>query len=76
VDVMFGRGTFRTPARARWRASTKELPDPGARILTYCQFGRISTLAAATLRAMGYTRAVALDGGYDEWVKRGFPVEQ
>ena len=53
----------------------KELPDPSARILTYCQFGRISTLAAATLRQMGYTRAVALDGGYDEWVKQGFPVE-
>jgi glyoxylase-like metal-dependent hydrolase (beta-lactamase superfamily II)/rhodanese-related sulfurtransferase len=53
----------------------KELPDPGARILTYCQFGRISTLAAATLRAMGFTRAVALDGGYDEWVKQGFPTE-
>jgi glyoxylase-like metal-dependent hydrolase (beta-lactamase superfamily II)/rhodanese-related sulfurtransferase len=53
----------------------KDLPDPGARILTYCQFGRISTLAAATLRQMGYTRAVALDGGYDEWVKLGFPIE-
>ena len=52
----------------------KALPDPSARILTYCQFGRISTLAAATLRAMGYTRAVALDGGYDEWVKRGLPT--
>ena len=44
----------------------KALPDPSARILTYCQFGRISTLAAATLRPMGYTRAVALDGGYDD----------
>ena len=54
----------------------KELPDPSARILTYCQLGRISTLAAATLRAMGYTRAVALDGGYDEWVKQGFPTEK
>jgi glyoxylase-like metal-dependent hydrolase (beta-lactamase superfamily II)/rhodanese-related sulfurtransferase len=54
----------------------KELPDPSARILAYCQFGRISTLAAATLRAMGYTRAVALDGGFDEWVKQGFPVEK
>lgn len=52
------------------------LPDPGVRILTYCQFGRISTLAAATLRAMGYTRAVALDGGFDEWVKLGYPVEK
>lgn len=53
----------------------KELPDPGARILAYCQFGRISTLAAATLRQMGYTRAVALDGGYKEWVKAGHPTE-
>jgi rhodanese-related sulfurtransferase len=54
----------------------KELPDPTARILTYCQFGRISTLAAATLRTMGYTRAVALDGGYDAWVKAGYPTER
>lgn len=52
----------------------KELPDPGARILTYCQLGRISTLAAATLRQMGYARAVALDGGYNEWVKAGYPT--
>jgi glyoxylase-like metal-dependent hydrolase (beta-lactamase superfamily II)/rhodanese-related sulfurtransferase len=54
----------------------KELPDPGVRILTYCQFGKISTLAAATLRAMGYPRAVALDGGFDAWVKAGHPVDQ
>lgn len=52
------------------------LPDSTARILTYCQYGKISTLAAATLRAMGYTRAVALDGGYDAWVKAGFPTEK
>jgi glyoxylase-like metal-dependent hydrolase (beta-lactamase superfamily II)/rhodanese-related sulfurtransferase len=54
----------------------KELPDPTARILTYCQLGRISTLAAATLRTIGYTRAVALDGGYDSWVKAGYPTEK
>jgi glyoxylase-like metal-dependent hydrolase (beta-lactamase superfamily II) len=53
----------------------KELPDPAARILTYCQLGRISTLAAATLRQMGYMRAVALDGGYNEWVNAGLPTE-
>jgi rhodanese-related sulfurtransferase len=44
--------------------------------LTYCQFGKISTLAAATLRIMGYTRVVALDGGMDAWVKAGYPVER
>jgi rhodanese-related sulfurtransferase len=53
----------------------KELPDPTARILAYCEYGRISTLAAATLRTMGFQRAVALDGGFDAWVKAGFPVE-
>ncbi|MEO8842626.1 MAG: rhodanese-like domain-containing protein [Kofleriaceae bacterium] len=52
----------------------KELPDPSARILAYCQLGRISTLATATLRTMGFQRAVALDGGYDAWVAAGFPV--
>src|SRR5205823_8471450 len=51
----------------------KELPDPTARILTYCEFGKISTLAAATLRAMGYTRAVALDGGIKAWREAGHP---
>src|SRR5713101_9229677 len=45
----------------------KELPDPTARILTCCEFGKISTLAAATLRTMGYTRALALDGGIRAW---------
>jgi len=54
----------------------KEFPDPTARILAYCQFGMISTLAAATLRTMGYTRAVALDGGVDAWTKAGYPLER
>jgi glyoxylase-like metal-dependent hydrolase (beta-lactamase superfamily II)/rhodanese-related sulfurtransferase len=53
----------------------RELPDPTARILVYCQLGRVSTLATATLRAMGYGRAVALDGGYDHWVTAGYPTE-
>jgi glyoxylase-like metal-dependent hydrolase (beta-lactamase superfamily II)/rhodanese-related sulfurtransferase len=53
----------------------KELPDPTLRILVYCQFGKISTLAAATLRTMGYMRAVALDGGFDAWTKAGYPLD-
>jgi glyoxylase-like metal-dependent hydrolase (beta-lactamase superfamily II) len=54
----------------------KELPDPTVRILAYCQYGKISTLAAATLRTMGYMRAVALDGGIDAWSKVGYPLER
>jgi glyoxylase-like metal-dependent hydrolase (beta-lactamase superfamily II) len=52
----------------------QDLPDPTPRILAYCDFGRISTLAAATLREMGYQRAVALDGGMKAWREAGFPV--
>jgi rhodanese-related sulfurtransferase len=53
----------------------RELPDPTARILVYCQFGKVSTLATSTLRTMGYTRAVALDGGLEAWIQAGYPVE-
>jgi rhodanese-related sulfurtransferase len=51
-----------------------ELPDPTIRILTVCEFGRISTLAAATLRQIGYQRAIALDGGMKAWREAGYPV--
>jgi rhodanese-related sulfurtransferase len=52
----------------------QDLPDPTPRILSYCEFGRISTLATATLREMGYQRAVALDGGMKAWREAGFPL--
>lgn len=52
-----------------------ELPDPTVRILACCEFGKISTLAAATLRELGFTRAVALDGGLKAWRDAGYELE-
>jgi len=52
------------------------LPDPTVRILTCCEFGKLSTLAAATLRDLGYRRAVALDGGMLAWREAGHPLER
>ncbi|HEX5688433.1 MAG TPA: MBL fold metallo-hydrolase [Roseiflexaceae bacterium] len=52
-----------------------DLPDPTARILTVCELGRISTLAAATLRDLGYTRVTALDGGMKAWRDSGFAMQ-
>lgn len=52
----------------------QDLPDPTRRIIACCEFGRISTLATATLREMGYQRAVALDGGMKAWREAGFPI--
>lgn len=52
-----------------------ELPDPTVRIVTCCEFGKISTLAAATLRDLGFLRATALDGGVAAWREAGFGLE-
>jgi glyoxylase-like metal-dependent hydrolase (beta-lactamase superfamily II)/rhodanese-related sulfurtransferase len=53
----------------------EELTDPTRRILTYCEFGRVSTLATATLRQMGFRCAVALDGGMKAWREAGYAVK-
>lgn len=50
-------------------------PDPDVEILTVCEFGKISMLAAATLRELGFRRAVALDGGMRSWQEGGYPME-
>ncbi len=51
------------------------LPDPRQRIVVYCELGLVSTLAAATLKDMGFDRAVALDGGATAWREAGFELE-
>ncbi len=53
----------------------EELPDPTQRVVAVCEFGRISTLAAATLHQMGFQRAIALDGGMKAWREAGYPLE-
>ena len=53
-----------------------DLPDPTMRIVVYCEFGKISTLAASTLRQMGFVRTAALDGGMKAWREASYPVEQ
>ncbi len=53
----------------------EEFPDPTIRIVTVCEFGKISTLAAATLRSLGFQRTAALDGGMKSWREGGLPIE-
>ena len=53
------------------------LPNPDVEILAiFCEFGKISTLAAATLRDLGLGRVAALDGGMKAWKDEGHPVEK
>ncbi|MEQ1780854.1 MAG: MBL fold metallo-hydrolase [Hyphomonadaceae bacterium] len=51
-------------------------PDPTVRIVVVCEFGKISTLAAATLRSLGFMHASALDGGMKAWRDAGLPTEK
>ena len=53
----------------------QDLPDPTRRILACCELGYISTLAAATLRQMGFLHPVALDGGMKAWRELGYPLK-
>ena len=53
----------------------QELTDPTRRIVVYCEFGYLSTLATATLRQMGFQGAVALDGGMKAWREAGYTVK-
>lgn len=68
-------GAIHLPRGQLELAVDKVLPDPTVRVLTYCEFGKISTIAAATLRSMGFMGAVALDGGFRSWRESGHPVE-
>jgi rhodanese-related sulfurtransferase len=51
------------------------LPDPTVRVVVACELGKISTIAAATLREMGFLGAVALDGGMRAWREASYPLE-
>ncbi|MEH6577841.1 MAG: MBL fold metallo-hydrolase [Amphritea sp.] len=50
------------------------LSDPTQRIVVCCEYGKISTLAAAMLKELGFDRAVALDGGVSAWRDKGYPL--
>jgi glyoxylase-like metal-dependent hydrolase (beta-lactamase superfamily II) len=50
------------------------LPDPTVRVVVTCELGKISTIAAATLRDMGFAGAIALDGGIKAWREGGYPL--
>ena len=45
--------------------------DPDSRIVLYRRTGGRSALATLTMKDMGYTNVVDLDGGFKKWVADG-----
>jgi rhodanese-related sulfurtransferase len=51
-------------------------PDPDDRVIVVCDAGYASSLAAATLQQLGFSRATDLDGGFQAWRAAGLPVSR
>ena len=54
----------------------ERLADRERQIILVCADGYSSSLAAATLRDLGFSRATDLAGGFNGWVAAGMPVER
>lgn len=55
-----------------WRIP--EADDPDRVVVVVCRQGYSSSLAAASLRAIGRGRATDLEGGVEAWLAAGLPV--
>jgi rhodanese-related sulfurtransferase len=49
--------------------------DLDKRLILFCDEGYQSSLAAATLKDLGFTRATDVVGGFQAWRAAGLPVE-
>lgn len=64
-----------------WRADPacewhdERIADLDAPLVLFCSQGYASSLAAQTLRALGFTRVTDMDGGYDGWKAAGLPTK-
>ena len=47
------------------------ITDPDSKIVLYCRSGGRSALATLTMKDMGYTNVVDLNGGFKEWIAEG-----
>ena len=64
-----------------WRADPaspwhdERIADLDAPLVLVCSQGYASSLAAQTLRALGFSRVTDMDGGFDAWKAAGLPTE-
>jgi rhodanese-related sulfurtransferase len=54
---------------------TSKIPDKAAQIIIYCKSGGRACLTAFNLTRMGYTNIKNIDGGWQAWSRKGYPVE-
>lgn len=52
-----------------------DAPKLDDHVIVICDAGYASSLAAATLQQLGFSRATDLDGGFQAWRAAGLPVQ-
>ena len=50
--------------------------DPASRVIVFCRSGARSSLAAYTLKIMGFEKVANLDGGFIAWKEAGLPISE
>jgi len=75
-------GAIRIPRNVpEWRADhtcpacDPRIADRDLLLVIICQQGYQSSLAAANLHELGFTRATDLAGGFEAWIAAGLPIE-
>jgi rhodanese-related sulfurtransferase len=53
-----------------------DAPNLEDHVIVVCDAGYASSLAAATLQQLGFTRATDMDGGFQAWRAAGLPVDE
>lgn len=68
LSVLFWRLDPASPSRE------PSLADPDAQVVLLCAHGYSSSLAAATLQALGFELATDVVGGFEAWAAAGLPI--
>jgi rhodanese-related sulfurtransferase len=63
---------WRLDPDSEWRSP--HAPGLAERVLLLCDHGESSSLAAATLHELGFSRAGDIAGGFAAWIDAGLPV--
>ncbi len=54
----------------------QSIKDPKKQLILHCAGGGRSAVAALSLKKMGYERVASMEGGFDGWVRAGYPIER
>ncbi len=66
----------KTLSRAHFESQAEDvLPDKDAEVITYCATGVRSVFAAKTLKELGYSNVVVMNGGFTRWKDLGLPFD-